>query len=209
MFDWNGKLLQKSSFAEHGVTESLHCVAIDDTSDHVYAAGINRLIRLSPKLQLINTVTRHLSMYFAIAVVGDEVMACNFCGGGIDVYTKELSYVRVIDNKTSLGLSSDQLGNLYVTSVEKSCINIFSNTGTFLRSINGPVLNKPRDICIAGQYVYVDNEVSDGSHCVSIFTTEEGKHVTSFGKFVSCAICVDNDGFVYIISRKPNAINVF
>ena len=149
--------------------------------------------------------------HWGVAVVGDEVMVCE-CGnrGTIMVYDRQLKYVRQITGR-GMGelydLSPDSHGNLYVTDYDNSVIRVFSIDGDLLRSFgydeNGVKrLSGPHSVCVAGQYVYVTDEVLNN---VSVFTTE-GAYVTSFddcGREEGCfnypyGLCVDRDGFVYV-----------
>ena len=157
-----------------------------------------------------------------VAVVGDEVMVCE-CGsdGTITVYDRELKYVRQIAGRGMgefFDLSPDSHGNLYVTDYPNSVIRVFSIDGDFLRSFgcdeNGvKKLNRPRGVCVAGQYVYVTDE---GLHNVSVFSTE-GAYVTSFGHrgseegcfYYPYGLCVDKDGFVYVADFYNNRVQVF
>ena len=146
-----------------------------------------------------------------VAVVGDEVMLCERGSKGtIMIYNRELEYVRRITHKGMglfYNLSSDSHGNLYVTGYGKSMIRVFSNNGVLLRSFgcdsNGVKrLNKPRGVCVSGQYVYVSNY---GGHDVSVFTTA-GHYVTSFGQKgreegeFDCprGICIDQHAIVCV-----------
>ena len=96
--------------------------------------------------------------------------------------------------------------------------SVFSIDGDFLRSFgcdeNGvKKLNRPRGVCVAGQYVYVTD---DDLHNVSVFTTE-GAYVTSFGHrgseegcfYYPYGVCVDKDGFVYVADFYNNRVQVF
>ena len=157
-----------------------------------------------------------------VAVVGDEVMVCERGNKGtIMVYDRELEYMRQItgrDMGTFYDLSPDSHGNLYVADSSDSVIRVFSIDGDLLRSFgcdeNGvKKLSRPRGVCVAGQYVYV----TDGSlHNVSVFTTE-GAYMTSFGHRGSeegcfnCprALCVDRDGFVYVVDGSNGRVQVF
>ena len=156
-----------------------------------------------------------------VAVVGDEVMLCEHGSEGtIMIYNRELEYVRRIvheDMGQFFNLSSDSHGNLYVTDWDKSMIRVFSNDGVLLRSFgcdsNGVKgLNKPRGVCVSGQYVYVSNE---GGY-VSVFTTA-GHYVTSFGQegreegeFQDPrGICIDQHAIVYVCDSSNSRVQCF
>ena len=121
---------------------------------------------------------------------------------------------------TFYGLSPDSHSNLYVTDYAISLIRVFHVDGDLLRSFgcdeNGEVkMRIPSGVCVAGQYVYVTDV---GHNSVSVFTTE-GAYVTLFGHRgreegcfdCPCALCVDRDGFVYVVdkfNRKFKHFNV-
>ena len=160
--------------------------------------------------------------HLCVAIVRDEVMVCECCNKGtIMVYDREWKYVRQIAVR-SMGLlfdlSPDCHGNLYVTDWDSSVISVCNINGDLLRSFscdeNG--VNKlisPRGVCVAGQYVYVTDE---SLHNVSVFTTG-GAYMTSFGRHGSeegclnypCALCIDRDGFVYVVDFGNDRVQVF
>ena len=160
--------------------------------------------------------------HLGVAVVRNEVMVCERGNKGtIMVYDRELKYLRKIAGRgmgTFYNLSPDSHDNLYVTDYYYSVIRVFNIDGDFLRSFgcdkNGvKKLNRPRGVCVAGQYVYV---ADDGLDNVSVFSTD-GTYVTSFGHHDSeegCfvhpyGLCVDRDGFVYVADFGNNKVQVF
>ena len=136
--------------------------------------------------------------------------------GAIMVYDRELNYVRCIQYKgmgAAWDISADVHGNIYVTDDSNHCLQVFSASGVFLRSIGINKLSDPCGVCVSGQYVYV----SDGDmHCVSVFTTA-GVYVTSFGLYDSeegkfsytFYLCIDKNGFLYICNWGNNRIQCF
>ena len=119
--------------------------------------------------------------HWSVAVVGDEVMVCD-TRGNINVYSKELEYLRQIAG-TFVGMSSDEHGNLYIYDYYNSSITVFKNGGQFLRSFDFDEdgvkkLNNPQGVCVSGQYVYVSNWWGNE---ISVFTTQ-GQYVNSFGQ---------------------------
>ena len=160
--------------------------------------------------------------HWGVAVIGDVVMVCE-CGnrGTIMVYDRELKYVRQITGRGMgefFDLYPDNHGYLYVIDYPNSVIRVFSIDGDLLRSFgcdeNGvKKLSVPRGVCVAGQYVYVADIGCDN---VSVFTTE-GVYVTSFGHRgseegyfdIPCVLCVDRDGFVYVVDYCNGRVQVF
>ena len=160
--------------------------------------------------------------HWGVAVVADEVMLCECDNKGtIMIYNRELKYVRHIAHKNMgqfFNLSSDSHGNLYVTDCDKSMIRVFSNDGVLLRSFRRynygmNRLNKPRGVCVSGQYVYVSN---DDGHNVSVFTTA-GHYVTSFGQkgrengefHYPRGICIDQHAIVYVCDFGNDRVQCF
>ncbi len=155
-----------------------------------------------------------------VAVVGDEVMLCERSNTGtIMIYNKELEYVRRIQHEGGEefeGLSVDINGNIYVTDCKDS-VHVYNTNGIFLHSFCSQAegittLNGPVSLCVSGQYAYV---VNIGGNFVSVFTTA-GDYVTMFGHVEGEAgfrnplsVCVDKDGFVYVIEFWNNRIRCF
>ena len=162
-----------------------------------------------------------------IEVVGEEVMACESRNKGtIMVYDRELNYVRKIAG-TDMGdlraLAADSTGNIYATDLDKLRVHVFSHQGDHLRSfgcnLNGEnILKRPLGLCVAGQFVYVCNDVDHNvcAHNVCVFTTE-GKLVTIFGQrgnksgelAIPYGVCIDADGFVYVCDANNVRVQVF
>ncbi len=114
-------------------------MAVDD-ADNIYIThyGSKRLIKLNKDLKMLNKIdTKQNSSLFGVSVVGDEVMVCYGKNKCIFVYTKELKYVRQIEDIHFIGIcdvSPDEHGNLYVCDRGNSRIHVLSNGGEYLRS---------------------------------------------------------------------------
>ena len=202
------------------------CNITVDCEDNIYctcgASKIVRSDRYGGNVQVKEVKQVNGRGYYDVAVIGDEVMACEaHSNGTIVVFDKELNYLRHIEQKRAgqlAGITSDNYGNVYTTDCRNDCIQVFSNDGVLLRSFgcdeNGvKKLSNPWGICESGQYVYV---VSRGSHSVSVFTTD-GVYVSSFGQhghkegeFNSpLFLCVDQDGFIYVTDNKNSRVQCF
>ena len=66
-------------------------------------------------------------------------------------------------------------------------------------------------VCVSGQYVYVCNR----NHYMSVFTTQQGQYVTSFGQDAKHRrsdwpdrVCVDRDGFIYVLQFFNDKVHV-
>ena len=226
MLDKTGKKLMKSEY-------DFHCplgVAVDSTDGCVYVtdnlANISKIIKLSPDLKLKQVFESNSEFnYRGESVVGDEVMVCCL-DASVMVYTKELEYLRKIGSHGDtdgpgqynriFGLCSDEHSNVYVCDYSKSRVQVFSNGGEFLHSLDRDgydvkKLKCPHDVCVSGhgQYVYVTNY---SGHSVSVFTTD-GDYVTIFGQcgdlLYPRGVCVDKDGFVYVCDHGNNRLQIF
>ena len=196
-----------------------------DNEDYIYLITLNSnvIMKLSKDgTSIIKQQSVKEAGHWYVEVVGEEVMVCERHNKGtIMVYDRELNYVRKIAG-TDMGdlrvLTADSTGNIYATDWEKSYVHVFSHQGDHLRSfgrnLNGEnILKKPLGLCVAGQFVYVCNNVADN---VCVFTTE-GKLVTIFGQHgnksgefnTPYAVCVDADGFVYVCDANNHRVQVF
>ena len=200
--------------------------AVDSTDDSIYITnGHNGVVKLSQDLKLICKFTSCSNddddtFYRGVAVVGDEVMVCDWSGNNVKVFTKELKYVRQINSHggpehVQFGkiqdVTSDEYGNLYISDIDedrsRACVQVYSNGGEFIRTIGADRLKRLHGVAVSGHYVYVtDDEVN----CVSVFTTE-GEYVTSFqSEFIGpCGVCVDKDGFVYVCDFCCRKVQIF
>ena len=225
IFDKKGKRLRSVQHELRGC-EYCYGVAVDG-EDNIYCtdyyfSNIMRCNRNGGHVEVHKFKAVQGSGYVGVAVVGDEVMVCERDNKGtIMVYDRQLKYVRQIAGGgmgTFYDLSSDSHGNLYVTDHDNSAIRVFSIDGDLLRSFgcdeNGvKKLSNPHGVCVAGQYVYVADE---SLHNVSVFSTE-GAYVTSFGHRGSeegcfrspLGLCVDRDGFVYVVDTNNGRVQVF
>ena len=225
VIDRNGKRLSSIQLLEHQF-RLLSGVAVD-SQDNIYIIDLktNLIYKSSNSSSSVEVhevqQVKHCG-HVGVAVVGDEVMVCEYDNEGcITVYDKELNYVRHIvgrDMGTLVAISPDCHGNLYAIDCTNTCIQVFSNDGTFVRSFGCDLtgankLNQPLGVCVSGQHVYVTDIGNDN---VSVFTTE-GEYVTSFGQHgfkigdFSCpgGVCVDQDGFVYVCDCGNNRIQIF
>ncbi len=142
--------------------------------------GSKRLIKLNNDLKMLNKIdTKQYSLLLGVSVVGDEVMVCDNTNKCILVYTKELKYLRQIEDpvhfKDFRDVSSDEHGNLYVCDCENSRIHVLSNGGEYLRSFgcDGSGVNKlsePCGIYVASQYVYVTNWKNDTISAINLLS---------------------------------------
>ena len=219
LLDKKGNRLASIKKSDHNLS-SLRGVAVDG-DDNIYFIELdkNSIYKSDKQMKNITSTTttqKGALGYGCVAVVGDEVMVCDR-KGNINIYSKELEYVRQIAG-TFNSISSDEHNNLYASSAKKSCIKIFENRGDLLHSFgcdeDGIMkLKCPRGVCVSGQYVYVSNY---DDHNISVFTTQ-GQYVTSFGQEGKregefCrpwGVCVDRDGFVYVCEYGNNRVQVF
>ena len=218
LLDKKGNRLASVKKSDHNL-DSLRGVAAD--GNNIYFTEINKNIihksdKQMKKVTSKTTNQKGVPGHWCVAVVGDEVMVCDR-KGNINIYSKELEYVRQIAGSFS-SISSDEHGNLYVCNEKNSCANVYTNEGQLLHSFGCDEdgvkkLKGPCGVCVSGQYVYVSNR---HGHNISVFTTQ-GQYVTSFGQkgkgegeFHSPSdVCVDRDGFVYVCDFYNNRVQVF
>ena len=196
-----------------------------DNEDYIYLTTYdsNKITKLSKDgSSVIKQHSVKAAGHNCVEVVGEEVMVCERGNKGtIMVYDRELNYVRKIagtDMGKFRGLAADSTGNIYTADWEKLRVSVFSHQGDHLRSfgcnLNGEnILKKPLALCVAGQFVYVCNNLD---HNVCVFTTE-GKLVTMFGQrgdksgefYTPYGVYVDADGFVYVCDADNYRVQVF
>ena len=216
LLDKKGNRLASIKKSDHNL-KYLCGVAVDGDDNIYFVEEKKNIIYKSDKqMKKITSKTTNqkgVPGHWCVAVVGDEVMACDR-EGNINIYSKELEYVRQIAGPFH-SISLDEHGNLYVCNERNSCGNVYTNEGQLLHSFGCDEdgvkkLSGPRGVCVSGQYVYVANRFG---HNISVFTTQ-GQYVTSFGQkegeFDSpFGVCVDRDGFVYVCDSFNNRVQVF
>ena len=218
LLDKKGNRLASIKKSDHNFS-GLRGVAVDGEDNICFVEeGKNIIYKSDKQMKKITSKTTNQKGepgHCCVAVVGDEVMACD--REGINIYSKELELVRQIVGSFS-SVSSDEHGNLYVCNAENSCANVYTNEGQLLHSFGCDEdgvkkLKDPYGVCVSGQYVYVSNFYG---HNISVFTTQ-GQYVTSFGQegmgegefYHPWGVCVDRDGFVYVCDFCNNRVQVF
>ena len=219
LLDEKGNRVARIKKSDHNL-EYLHGVAVDG-DDNIYFVEFNKNIIHKSDKQMKKITSKTTNQkgrpgHKCLSVFGDEVMVCDR-EGNINIYSKELEYVRQIAG-TFCSISSDEHGNLYVCDEGKSFANVYTNEGQLLLSFgcDEDGMKKfmgPCGVCVSGQYVYVSNR---HGHNISVFTTQ-GQYVTSFGQRgkgegeFNCplGVCVDRDGFVYVCDFTNYRVQVF
>ncbi len=216
IFDKKGEKMRSLKESSPDIGIEYPCGVAVDEADNIYIADRkgNGVIKLNKDLMILNkTYIKQNSSLWGVSIVGDEVMVCASKNKCILVYTKELKYVRQIQDPVHFedirDISPDEHGNLYVCDSGNSCIHVLSNGGEYLYSFGCDVTGI-FGIYVASQYVYVTNY---NSHTISVYTTK-GEHVTTFGSnegdcSYSRGVCVDKDGFVYVCDAFYRKVRVF
>ena len=207
LLDREGKRLKTIEHSQHKM-KSIRDIAIDDEDNIFVIDGDSNIIGKFNrncdvvKIQEIKPAKGRGRR--SIAVAGQEVMTIDCSNEGqIVVYDRELNLVRHINGRgRSINkMSVDCYENIYIT--ENDCIQVFKMRGDFVRSFscleNG--ITHPHLIHASGQYIYVPD------HKKTLVFTTEGKCVASFGCYG--AMCVDNNGFVYICDSINSRINIY
>ena len=161
-----------------------------------------------------------------VAVIGDYVFVCDKNNHRIQVFSRELEFVKVIGSRGTRNgqfenvcdVSQDEAGNLYVCDFGNHRIQVLNNEGKFLYSFSTKgkgkgQLDGPAGVCVSDQFVYVSECANDR---VSVFA-RKGHFVASFGSGGSAEGCfcnpytlrVDKDGFVYVCDYSNNRVQVF
>ena len=186
LLDKKGNRLASIKKSDHNLNH-LRGVAVDG-DDNIYFIEEDKNIIYKSDKQMKKITSKTTNQkgepgHLCVAVVGDEVMVCDR-EGNINIYSKELEYVRQIAGPFT-SISSDEHGNLYVCNADNSCANVYTNEGQLLHSfgcdedgVKKLKLKLKCGVCVSGQYVYVANW---GGHNISVFTTQ-GQYVTSFGQ---------------------------
>ncbi|MGP8159768.1 MAG: NHL repeat-containing protein [Candidatus Dormibacteria bacterium] len=118
------------------------------------------------------------------------------------------------------GVTVDSADNIYAAVPGENVVDVFSPSGTLLRTIGstapGGALDKPYDVAISpdGSTLYV-TEVS--KNCVAAFTLSTGAYLGSWGKKGTAngdfdqpmGLSVDNAGRVYVNDYGNDRIEVF
>ena len=129
----------------------------------------------------------------------------------IHVFDAERNHIRTFGQRGAgpgqlsypIGLATTADGVLLVTNYSNNCVDIFSETGTFIRRIGQGELGCPVDVAVhANGQVYVADY---GNYCVTVLT-QDGQLVRTFGSHGSGAgqfrnpygIAVSPDGQVYV-----------
>ena len=123
----------------------------------------------------------------------------------------------------------DGLGRLYVSDCDNHRIQVFDKAGRFLRSLGGGCgydssshgngggrLKRPMGLAVSqdDRHLFVSEY---DSHRVSVYRTDDGSFVSSFGHYGTkegefcypMGLAFDSDGFLYICDQGNNRIQVF
>ena len=113
-------------------------------------------------------------------------------------------------------VAEDSAGNIYVTDTDMGFIQVFSENGEHLRSINNPYseMFAPTGICIEDDLLFVSDCCDN--HQVVVFRTN-GEFVTSYGSFGKLdgqfhrplSLALDVDGYLYVCDYNNGRIQVF
>ena len=221
ILDRNGRKVR--SIERHGKNHDFEQpwgIAVDE-DDNIYVTDEDnhKIYKFNKHLELVsrNTVSRHKC--YGIAVVGDRVMVIERRAKVLNVYTKDLTFLKVIDIGISgCSLTVDKDLKLYICDPLCHQIQVLSDKGKQLFTIgsNKPELGLqiPHFVCVDDNLLYVTEY--DGN-CVSVFSIKDKMFVTSFGSIGSAAgqfdhpygIVFDADGFLYVSGRVNNRIQVF
>ena len=132
-----------------------------------------------------------------------------------DLTSSSIFYTDENFSETSLYVTCDHTGKVYVTDSDKKCIQVFTAGGKFVRMFGRRgwlpgtgKLNNPSHIAVdTSGMVYVSDS------CQVVIFSSEGQFVTSFKSREkltrNSGIAVDNNGVVYVCDSDNNCIRVF
>ena len=223
-FDKTGrKLMQKCIKRSQYKFDRLAGVDVDK-SDNVYIVDkSNFIFKFSKKMDLIKKV-KHVSSssnLSGIVVSQDKVVVCDKNINSMAVYDTDLVYIKQV-NSHNIGsretgifdLSVDYCGNFYLSHCGNQHVQVISSDGELLRFFGTEDGDRfqPRGIFVAGQFVYVANEIN---HKLCVYSLE-GEFVASIGKWGSgkcdfyspVGVCV-RESYVYICDRFNNRVQIF
>ena len=154
-----------------------------------------------------------------VLVVKDEVYVCDSSNDRVQVYDRDLNFLRSIcgpETKGVTDITADSSGQLHIISNNASAIQVYDSVKQApAQSIQHPHLSKPSGICFDPMLMLL--YVADsGNNCICIFRLD-GSFVAKFGKEGGVdgdfkfpyGIVTDSDGFVYICDYLNNRIEVF
>ena len=194
-------------------------VAIDN-EDNIYVTDqdTRKIYKFNKQLELITHNMVQQEKCFGIAIVGEKVVVIEKLCERLEVFTRDLKFLKMIETTGIQGcsLALDGDSKLYICDAVSHRIHILSDQGECLDSIGnkpGLGLQTPHFVCIDGNLVYVTEYKG---HCVSVFTTS-GKFLTSFGSAGSgrgqfdhpYGIALDRNGFLYVSDRLNNRLQMF
>lgn len=194
-----------------------------DVDDNIYITDQDnkRIYKFNKDLELVNHNVMKENKCFGVAVIGEQVVVMEKMSNKLEIFTRDLAFVRVIDiGCGGCSLAFDKCdARLYVCDSITHRVKVFAvqcDQFEYLHSIgNKPDfgLRIPHFVCTDSNLVYVTEY---DAHCVSIFT-KEGKYVTSFGEMGSSrgqfdhpyGIVQDFNGFLYVSDRVNDRLQVF
>lgn len=207
------------------------CGIARDGSGNIYISNYNtnELLKFSPSGTLLQTIMplqqTTLQVFqpsgLAFDVPGNVYVSS--ASKNVRVYASNGAYLRTIgapgtaDGQFSNGpgkIAVDASGNTYVADLGNNRVQVFDNTGAFIRKVGVGLLNRPVGLAIdASGDIYVADQ---GNNKIQVFQNN-GTFKTSFGtagagngQFGSPAgVAVDGSGNIYVADGGNNRIQVF
>ena len=201
-------------------------VAVDD-DDNIYVSenGGHCVSKFSRDGQFVKVVGRQGKQNTefhaprGLFVVKEEVYVCDSSNDRVQVYDRNLQFLRSIcgpETKGVTDITADMSGLLYIVSNSASAIQVYDPVRQVsAQSIQHQFLSKPSGICFDPmlKLLYV---ADSGNNCICVFGLD-GSFVAKFGKEGSgdgdfkfpYGIATDSDGFVYVCDYLNNRIEVF
>ncbi len=159
----------------------------------------------------------------AVSPVNGSVFVCDIDNSQIHVFDVERKHVRTFGQRGKgegqlsfpLGIDISANGQVYVANFGNYCVSLFSEDGTFIRTIGQWKLRYPTDVLVhSSGLVYV---VDWGNHDIAVFS-QEGELVRTFGSGgggkgefqCPCGVAVSpDDHHLYVSDEDSHRVQVF
>jgi len=161
-------------------------------------------------------------MGLVISDDGQRLYVSDFAQSAVFIFDFVLQKFRKIENLARpVGLALDSQENLYVVEQEKKGITVFDKTGTALKFITDPSLQRPAGIAIDRQrdkiYLADTSHTQSTDHSVKIFSLD-GKLLGKLGKgkgsgpgqfLFPTYVTLDAKGDVYVTDTLNSRVQMF
>ena len=228
VFDNNGAFL--ANFPWPGGSGGACGIARDGSGNFYISNYItNELLKFNSSGSLLQTIMpltqTNLQVFQPTGVAFDATgnVYVSSASKNVQVYASNGTYIRTIGapgtadgqfSKSPGKIAVDASGNTYVVDTGNNRVQVFDNTGVFVRKVGVSLLSTPLGIAIdGGGKIYVADQ---GNNKIQVFQND-GTFITSFGsagagngQFGSPGgVAVDGNGNIYVADGGNNRVQVF